>query len=872
MTTITSKEGLPSDYVRAFAEDPEGAMWVGTDGEGVCRVSADTIISYGRENSGIDERVTSLAIDSAGVVWVGTYGGLFRFQRNGWTRFDRADGLSSDSVLSLHAADGELWVGTFGGGVTVRRGGKFTQVGRAEGLSGTSVTGIAGDTTHGIWISMLRGGVCRLWRGSVSVLPLEGKDRGAFPLSILLDREGSVWVGLQNEGLRRLRDAAFSWYQSGSTTFPDPVRSVMQDASGTIWAGTAAGLRRLRGDGTLEKLPLPDQPSNILSLAEGEGGILWIGTLGNGLFRFTGARFQRFPLGDHTTVWALFADGTGTVWAGTNSGLARIRGKSAATITHNHGGLSHDDVRAICRGNDGTLWVGTSYGLDKISHDSVSVMTRSNSAISNDVIAALHADADGDIWVGTFGGLNRIRNGTVTSFTTADGLPDDQVGMILEDDDGFLWIAGEKGLYRIAVAALNDYAEHLTRALHPVLFGRGDGLRDQGFAGAIQPAAWKSRDGSIWLAANGGLARTQPARLHVNSDPPPTVLEEMAADGRTYSVDSIPVLSYGTTQFEITYTAPAFVKPGEILFRYRLEGLTDDWITAGTRRTAYFTHIPPGSYTFQVSAARPNGAWGTSPASVVIEIRPPFWMTWWFRTAGVLLAATLVYAGYRRHRAGQRAERKRQEHVTRQLLEGQEAERKRIAAELHDGLGQNLMVIRNLALLGVKPGATPSDRSDTLKEIAATAGATLDDVRRIAHNLRPVNLERFGLTASLRSMLDTMSESTSLALDVGVDEIDGVLTQDEEIHFFRIIQEAMSNVLKHSASSTATVNILRHGETLHCLVEDHGKGFEPAARPPGLGLGDIGERTRMLGGTWTLHSRPGEGTRITIVIPGRIKA
>ncbi|HTO94003.1 MAG TPA: two-component regulator propeller domain-containing protein, partial [Bacteroidota bacterium] len=729
--------------------------------------------------------------------------------------------------------------------------------------------GIAGDSAHGIWISMLRAGVCRLWRGSVSVLPLEGGERDAFPVSMLLDREGSLWLGLQNEGLRRLRDAAFSWFQTGSLSLPNPVRSVTEDGTGTIWAGTAEGLLRMAGDGSMVRLPLPNQPVNILSLTAGEGGLLWIGTLGDGLFLLKDARFQRYPLGGHTTVWALYTDRKGTVWAGTNSGLIRIRGRRARIFTHNRDGLSHDDVRAICEGSDGILWVGTSYGLDRLAQDSISVLTRRNSSLSNDVVTALFADQRGDIWAGTLGGLNRIRSDTITSYTTADGLPDDQVGMILGDDVGFLWIVGEKGLYRIGIRELDDYTGGLAHALHPVLFGKGDGLRNLGFSGTIQPSGWKSRDGSVWLATNGGLAMAQPARLHLRSDPPPAVLERVVADDRSYPVDSIPALAYGSTQLEITYTAPTFIKPDEIRFRYRLKGLADAWIPAGTRRTAYFTHLPPGAYTFQVEAARPDGTWGDNVAAVPVEILPPYWMTWWFSSSGALVAAALVFTGYRRHRLKQRAERDRQQQITRQLLEGQEGERKRIAAELHDGLGQNLMVIRNLALLASRPGTPAADQLNNLKDIASTAGTTLDDVRRIAHNLRPVNLERFGLTASLRSMLETMGDSSPLALRFEIDELDGVLTREEEIHFYRVIQEALSNVQKHSAASAATVTIHKEGDSLRCLVEDDGRGFEPAARAPGLGLGDIGERIRILGGTWHLLSRPGEGTRITIHIPGR---
>jgi len=208
-----------------------------------------------------------------------------------------------------------------------------------------------------------------------------------------------------------------------------------------------------------------------------------------------------------------------------------------------------------------------------------------------------------------------------------------------------------------------------------------------------------------------------------------------------------------------------------------------------------------------------------------------------------------------------------QQEVAARLITSQEAERKRIAAELHDGLGQSLIVIKNRALLGKQAGEDAGMVRDQLEEIASTASTMLDDVRRIAHNLRPVHLERFGLRDSIRSMIDGVSSTTSVTFQSDIDEIDGILTKENEIHLFRVVQESVSNVLKHSGATSASIQLRKTESGIAFSIRDNGKGFSEEGKRGGLGLSDIRERVKILGGTLSIESNSSTGTTINVAIP-----
>jgi signal transduction histidine kinase len=272
-----------------------------------------------------------------------------------------------------------------------------------------------------------------------------------------------------------------------------------------------------------------------------------------------------------------------------------------------------------------------------------------------------------------------------------------------------------------------------------------------------------------------------------------------------------------------------------------------------------------------VIAANGDGVWNTRGAALRIVVVPPFWRTWWFLTLALLAGGGLAAFTYRHHVAKLQLAHAAQEEFSRRLITSQERERQRIAAELHDSLGQNLLIIKNRALFG----ALTEDLAEAKKqfdEITAATTHAIEEVRQISYNLRPHHLDSLGLSHSLEVMLENVESSSGIGFSYDIAPLDGVLSKEREINLYRIVQEAINNIVKHSGATRARVEVARDERTLHVTIRDNGRGFVPKTyttgelRQRGFGLTGIAERVRMLGGTQVFNSVPGEGTTVTITL------
>jgi signal transduction histidine kinase len=379
-----------------------------------------------------------------------------------------------------------------------------------------------------------------------------------------------------------------------------------------------------------------------------------------------------------------------------------------------------------------------------------------------------------------------------------------------------------------------------------------------------QPNGIKAKDGKLWFPTTDGLAVLDPHAPEVNPHPPPVAIEDALADGRRIAGEDA-ILRPGQLSLDIQYTALSFIRSGQIRFRYKMEGLDPEWVEAGARRTAYYTRIPPGDYTFRVIAANSDGVWNTEGARLAVSVLPPFYQTWWFE-ALVSLAVGMTIAAVWRYRVSQ-YERAHaiQQAFSRQLIASHEEERKRIAAELHDSLGQSLLIIKNHATLGLM---TAEDSLAARDQIAESASESIEEVRQIARNLRPHHLDRLGLTQAIEAMIESVAASTTIHLTSELVPIDGVFPKDAEITVFRIIQESLNNIIKHSQATDAKIAIDRDSRAVTITIEDNGRGFAAlnshSSQPGGFGLTGIAERVKILGGEHAIESSPGRGARIIV--------
>ena len=443
------------------------------------------------------------------------------------------------------------------------------------------------------------------------------------------------------------------------------------------------------------------------------------------------------------------------MWLGAENGLMRYKDDILTKFTTENG-LAGNDVKVIIDAHSGGLWIGTYGGLSRFQNGKLTSWTE-NDGLPSRTIRALYEDADEVLWIGTYdGGLARFKDGKFTHYNSGIGLYNDGAFQILEDEQRNFWISSNHGIYRVSRDELNEYADGKRTTINSTAYGKSDGMLNAECNGGRSPAGVKTRDGRLWFPTQDGVAMIEPQEIKINSQPPPVVIENVKIDNADFEFRSADSgassdvkkskirIEPSQNNFEIKYTALSFINSENLRFKYKLEGLDDNWTDAGTRRLAYFSHIPPGDYTFRVIAANSDGIWNEQGATLKIVVLPPFYRTWWFMAMALFGFGGLAFLFFRRRETQIRLKHAEERAFSRRLIDSQEHERKRFAAEMHDGLGQSLVIIKNRAGLSLRQADKKEAMLDHLENISATASHAIQEAKEIAFNLRPHLLGSFG--------------------------------------------------------------------------------------------------------------------------------
>ena len=440
------------------------------------------------------------------------------------------------------------------------------------------------------------------------------------------------------------------------------------------------------------------------------------------------------------------------------------------------------------------------------------------------------------LWIGTYdGGLVRFKDGKLTSYSVKDGLFDNGVFRVLEDAHGYFWISCSRGVYRISKHDLNAFAAGDLKKVTSTAYGKIDGMLDIECNGGVDPSGIQTRDGKLWFPTRNGVAVIDPESVVHDPAPPLVMIESSLVDNVTKPVNAPLRIPPRSPNVEISYTAPNFINATQTHFKYRLDRLDSDWVDAGGRRIAYYSHLPSGEYVFHVIAGNSDGVWNNQGKTFDITVLAPFYETRWFEILALLTLGGLIAMSWKYRVSQLQHAQAAQQAFSRQLIASQEAERKRIAAEMHDSLGQRLVVIKNLAylLLRAKKDA-PADDSDaqTIAEISDEASSAIAETREISYNLRPFQLDRLGLTKAIEAMIRTTGIASGIRFTSELDNIDDIFPEDLRINFYRIVQESLGNIMKHAQATEVTVRVKRRVENVMLTIEDNGRGFTPDERSP----------------------------------------
>jgi signal transduction histidine kinase len=487
-------------------------------------------------------------------------------------------------------------------------------------------------------------------------------------------------------------------------------------------------------------------------------------------------------------------------------------------------------------------------------------------------VRSLYEDPEGVLWLGTYdGGLGRYSDGKWTRYTQKDGLFDNGVFQILDDSHGNFWMSSNRGIYRVSKQQLNDLADGKRKTVTTVSYGRSDGMLNSECNGGLWPAGAKAKDGKLWFPTQDGVAVVDPEIVPINKRAPQVAIESADVDHVSTSPGKEIIIKPRQESLEIQYTALSFSKPEQIIFRYMMDGLDTNWQEVGHRRTAYFSHLPPGSYVFRAMAANSDGVWSEIQSSAPITVLPPFYLTRWFMVTIFALAVCLTYLLWSFRVKQLKEAQAAQQAFSQQLIASQENERRRISGELHDSLGQRLIIIKNHALFLLRPRASAQseeERRETIEEINAEASQAIEETRAISYDLRPFQLDRLGLAKAIEALVRSVSRATNIHFTTNIADIDTSFPEELRINFYRIVQEAINNIMKHSGASDAEIQIEKKSDGISLSIRDNGTGFTSEQKSGigkgGFGLTGIRERASLLGGTVNIQSQQGVGTRLLI--------
>jgi signal transduction histidine kinase/ligand-binding sensor domain-containing protein len=895
---------FPDPYGRVLAMAPDGDLWVGADGR-LERIAATGLNQFGRlpvtlyhPGPDLGSRIICLHFTRSGILWVGTAGGLYRFERGGFSPVIPRLGIyrieeTSNGHLLVITSEGFMeWDGA--------RAVRHPKVAVQLGVKTDEVFHVLEDRRGVTWFCT-RNGVARRAGGSIEKLAPHGpKGHGAFRAyedpqgnvwfatadglsratatglelvvpgmnvrSIYGDRDGDLWIATNGDGLIRFKDRAVRMFTTAGGLPNNVIMTVLAGSEGSLWTGAnCGGLSRFDGRSFRtydEKDGLRN--SCVFALAEDANRDLWIGTYGGGAFRFRDGRFTQYSKAQGLTsavVTGIVPARDGSLWFATPEAVSRLRGGQIRNYT-TADGLSSNHALNVYEDRDGDIWAGTVRGIDHLTGDRFAAVP----SIPQAGVFPIGEDPNGGLYMTVASkGVFRLENHRPINVA-----PDIGATRMVETKEGDAWLSG-LGIYRFQPADLQRLRGH-DEPLDYEIFGRADGLDAKECSFGF-PNSALTRDGKLWVATPQGLAMLDLPRLPRMKRKPVIYLREITVGRNVQPPGHELVLPPGTHHVELNFDAVEISSPEKIRLQYRLDGVDSEWLDTDPPGHAIYSNIPHGTHAFHVRACNRDGIWDRVGMVYSITQQPYFYETASFQLA-TAAAGCLLLVGFYRLRIRQAADR------LNVRLEARLGERERIARDLHDTLLQSFqgLMLRFQVAHDELPGR-PAEARKTLENALDDAAHAIAEGRDAVQGLRSPMVETNDLARAIGSLVEELAadeassnRAESFVHAEGKPRAIHPILRDE---IYRIAGEALRNAFRHAHAQRIEVTIAYGERQFRLRVRDDGKGIDPEVlgekgRAGHWGLAGMRERAELIGGHLEIWSQRESGTEVALNIPASI--
>jgi signal transduction histidine kinase/CheY-like chemotaxis protein len=898
---------LSGNDVMALAQSPDGSIWVGIYAGGLDRLRADRRgfeHFRHRERSAdslLSNIVTALAADARGGLWIGTEAGVqFRDAQGRFTRVALPGVNGPVSVWQLNSTGDGVDAATDVGLFHINADLAARRIGPAA-----SAYASLRDRHGDIWIARQDGidlvaadGTTRHYAPHNGV---PSSLSGTLAVGLLRDHEGGIWIALLDGGVAylpphwRAFDAWRHQPDDPDSMAPGRVRALALAPDGTLLAGGSKGLLDLLDprDGHIRHLSssigLPD--SSISALAQDARGRLWIGHR-HGLRVLDGTHARDIGVGDPSLrhgVWTLLIARNGAVYfAGVGTGVTRVDPDDFSLLHMQPPGAieAAQQISQLREAGDGSIWAGSQAGLARLAPGADTF--RFVPGVGRGAVDAFAFGADGSLWLARSDRLQHytLHNGRARRLDTvnaADGWPTVEVGGLETTADGRVWASTPRGLV--------VYDPQARRA-H--LYAAASGLGNPELA---LHTLLRNTDGSLYVGSFDGVMAIRPGALRDRRMPPQMASASLSVrrEGRTVQLDPTkPVaLHWDDRELAITAHALSFVDPKQVHYRFMLSGFDPDWVDTGERDTREFSSLPAGDYTLRIAAAFGDGPWSAASTPIALHVPAPPWDTplAWGTYALLALLGVLafIHALRRRleqhHRFAMIAQRQ-------QLAEQANAAKTDFLAGMAHEIRTPMTGVLGMAELLLNTALDERQRgyADAIRRSGALLMRQLNDALDLARieagklELAVAPFDPAALLREIASIEQGLATQKGLSLRVAIANDAPRALQGDALRVQQVLLNLAHNALKFTQAGGVRLSLDRDAAGVVFAVADSGPGLSPhecervfrrfeqtesgrRAHGSGLGLTIARELVALMDGRIELHSEVGVGSTFRVHLP-----